>query len=59
MQVTVLNPLNQWLTIFKAFSARMKALEHRRLGMCLASGCYAVQHYGIDCSMDFMQQIQG
>lgn len=33
MQVTVLNPLNQWLTIFRSFSSKMKGLENRRLGM--------------------------
>ncbi|DBB16291.1 hypothetical protein WJX82_001953 [Trebouxia sp. C0006] len=31
MQATVLNPLNQWLTVFTSFSSRIKALEHRRL----------------------------
>lgn len=33
MQATVLNPLNQWLTVFRSFSSRIKALENRRLGM--------------------------
>lgn len=31
MQATVLNPLNQWLTVFRSFSSRVKALENRRL----------------------------
>lgn len=32
MQVTVLNPLNQWLTVWKSFSGRIKTLENYRLG---------------------------
>ena len=33
MQAMVMKPLNQWLTVFKGFSSKMRALEHRRLGM--------------------------
>lgn len=32
MQATVLTPLNQWLTLFRTFSSKIKALESRRLG---------------------------
>ncbi|DBA81765.1 hypothetical protein WJX77_003025 [Trebouxia sp. C0004] len=31
MQATVLTPLNQWLTVFRSFSSRIKALENQRL----------------------------
>lgn len=32
MQAMVMKPLNQWLTVFKGFSSKMRALENRRLG---------------------------
>ena len=32
MNAMVMKPLNQWLTVFKGFSSKMRALENRRLG---------------------------